>query len=201
MRARIALLGLVVCGAALGCNSSHGTGSSASTVAPITTSQVNPVPLAPPSASSPPVTSAPPASPPPSAGLPPAPGATLPYTLSWDYDSQVIMCNVGDRVVAKFTTGAKAPKSGTIAVAEYASPPRGHRCLIATDPAGANVVAKSLTYGNTATDFLGPAGGGVTLQPNTTYYFIFDFTLPSGSLSGKVGDPGEAILNLGNVSY
>ena len=61
------------------------------------------------------------------------------------------------------------------------------------------MVPKSLSYGNTATSFLGP--GSAELLPNTTYYYVFDFTLAGGAPSAPAGSLGTSILSLGNVTY
>jgi hypothetical protein len=195
MGSRGSLIALAAVGFVLGCNGSRGGGSSPSsttappsTTAPVTSTPVSTPPTAPPPPSTPPLT-------PPG---PPPQGTTVQAALTWDFARQVVFMNVGDRAVCPFTTGAQAPKSGEVDCAEYNSPPQMRHGFLATDAAGVNVVPNSVAYGTAVVIFLGP--GNAELKPNTTYYFIFDFQLPSG-LSGPLGGPGETIVGIDNVSY
>jgi hypothetical protein len=107
---------------------------------------------------------------------------------------------VGQRLVYSFHTGVTIPNTGTIAISEYQSPQNQRHCLIASDAGGLNIIARTQSYGATATSFIGATDGGGILAASTTYYFIFDFLQPDGSLSGAPGANGETILNLGNVT-
>ena len=131
---------------------------------------------------------------------PPAPTHPVNGTITWPSASLIIPMTIGQRFVYQFTTGGTIPNTGTIAISEYQSAAAQRRCFIATDTGGLNVVAKSLRYGTTATSFIGAGSGGAILAASTTYYFIFDFQLPNGQLSGAPGTNAETILNLGNVT-
>jgi hypothetical protein len=107
---------------------------------------------------------------------------------------------IGQRKVYQFTTGGTIPNTGTISISEYQSLQALRHCFIANDTGGLSIVAKSVSYGATATSFMGAVDGGAILAASTTYYFIFDFLQADGSLGGPPGANGETILNLGNVT-
>jgi hypothetical protein len=131
---------------------------------------------------------------------PPGPTPSVNGTINWPADSKIIPMTVGQRLVYSFHTGVTIPNTGTIAISEYQSPQNQRHCLIASDAGGLNIIARTQSYGATATSFIGATDGGGILAASTTYYFIFDFLQPDGSLSGAPGANGETILNLGNVT-
>ncbi len=131
---------------------------------------------------------------------PPGPSAAVDIAMTWPEFHLRLPMTIGQRKVCSFTTGGSVPLTGTIEVSEAASAGTGRRCFIATDTGGLNIVPRSLSYGTTATSFIGSAAGGAILAAATTYYYIFDFVQPDGTLSGPPGFNADTFLNLGNVT-
>jgi hypothetical protein len=131
---------------------------------------------------------------------PPGPTAPVDIAMTWPQFDSTFPMLIGQRKVASFTTGVTIPLTGTIEVFEYTSTSTPRHCFIANDTGGLSIVPKSVSYGTTATSFIGAAADGAILAANTTYYFIFDFVQPDGSLSGPPGFNAYTGLNLGNVT-
>lgn len=131
---------------------------------------------------------------------PPGPTAPVDGTITWPSYTVVIPMTIGQRKVYQFTTGASIPNTGTIAVSEAASAGTPRRCFIATDTGGINIIPHSLSYGTTATSFIGAGAGGAILAALTTYYYIFDFIGADGTLQGIAGTNAQTHLALGNVT-
>jgi hypothetical protein len=131
---------------------------------------------------------------------PPGPTAAVNYVATWPAWSKQISNYVGDRIVIQFTTGGTVPLTGTFNIVEAVAAPAYRHSFIATDTGGTNIIANSTSYGVSVTSFLGAASGGAILASGTTYYFIFDYRMPDGTLSQTPGQWAQCLVTLANVT-
>jgi hypothetical protein len=123
---------------------------------------------------------------------PPPGGACLPVFHTFNPAGEAIhpVLTVGSQYCIPFTTPVGAYVQGTIAFSEYGGPAMTRHCYITSDCAGTVKVAGCEAGGNTATIFWASH-----LAHNTTYYAIFDFQAPDGSLYGTAGDSAPSVID------
>lgn len=126
---------------------------------------------------------------------PPTSSPAVDATLSWPSDQIAPFAMViGHRYVIQFTTGGATPSGQHFSVAEYGTPQRFRRLVIATDPAGTAPVTNGIGYGNTASVIFGSGLGQCPIAASTTYYALIDAVFPDGSFSGAPGTDCTGVI-------